>query len=118
AVAVPTAWRLGWLLAAFALLLALALGPLTLLFSAIGLGAGLIYDYRLKGTALSPLPFAAGFGVLPLWAWAGLGIAIPAQVYAAFPLIALLALALHLADTLPDVEADRAAGLRGLAQRL
>src|SRR5262249_22346711 len=68
AVSIGLARRLGWLCAALALLLALPLGPATLLLGGIGLGAGLIYDYRLKRTAFSWLPFAAGFGVLPLWA--------------------------------------------------
>jgi len=36
----------------------------------------------------------------------------------AWPIGALLAVATHLADALPDVERDRATGVRGLATRL
>ncbi len=113
-----TARRWGTAAAGAAYALAVPLGPATLLCAAIGLGAGLLYDARLKRTAWSPLPFAVGFGVLPLWAWAGVGRPWDATAWEAAGLMAWLVFALHLADTLPDLEDDRAAGLRGLAHRL
>ncbi|HMA33449.1 MAG TPA: UbiA family prenyltransferase, partial [Chloroflexia bacterium] len=110
--------RLGWGAAGLALALALPLGGRVLACAVVGLAAGLLYDVRLKRTLWSPLPFAIGFGVLPLWAWAGVDRAWDAPVGWAAALTALLVLALHLADTLPDLEADRAVGVQGLAHRL
>ncbi|MGI8588503.1 MAG: UbiA family prenyltransferase [Chloroflexia bacterium] len=109
---------LGWATAASALALALPLGRRVLACAVVGLGAGLLYDLRLKRTTLSYLPFALGFGVLPLWAWAGVGRAWDATVWWGAALTAWLVLPLHLADTLPDLEADAAIGLRGLAHLL
>jgi 4-hydroxybenzoate polyprenyltransferase len=113
--------RVGWLTvlgAGATLALAVPLGALVLLFTALGLGAGLIYDAGLKRTPFSPLPFMLGFGVLPLWAAAGIGAPLTGPPLACAALTAILVVALHLADTLPDLESDAAAGVRGLAHRL
>ncbi len=100
------------------LALAVPLGVLVLLFTALGLGAGLIYDAGLKRTPFSPLPFMLGFGVLPLWAAAGVGAPLSGPPLACAALTAVLVVALHLADTLPDLAGDHAAGVRGLPHRL
>src|SRR5207237_3602661 len=42
----------------------------------------------------------------------------PAVLWWAWPIGALAAVAVHLADSLPDLETDRAAGVRGLVPRL
>ena len=113
--------RVGWLAVLGAganLALAVPLGALVLLFTGLGLGAGLIYDAGLKRTPFSPLPFMLGFGVLPLWAAAGIGAPLTGPPLACAGLTAILVIALHLADTLPDLESDAAAGVRGLAHRL
>ena len=110
--------RWGTALAGAALVLAVPLGGRTLVCAAVGLGAGLLYDWRWKRTLASPVPFAAGFGVLPLWAWAGVGRAWDGPVWIGAMLTAWLVLALHVADTLPDLEADQTVGVRGLAHRL
>jgi 4-hydroxybenzoate polyprenyltransferase len=104
--------------AAATLALALPLGGAVLAFTALGLGAGLAYDAGLKRTLFSPLPFMLGFGVLPLWAAAGVGVPLVGPSLACAGLTAVLVVALHLADTLPDLESDTAAGVRGLAHRL
>src|SRR5205823_4654957 len=56
----------------------------------------------------------------PLWAWAGAapGGQIPARLWWTVPVIALTVVGIHLADTIPDLQADAAAGVRGLAHRL
>jgi 4-hydroxybenzoate polyprenyltransferase len=100
------------------LLLALPLGAAVLGFTALGLGAGLLYDAGLKRTRFSPLPFMLGFGALPLWAAAGVGAPLTGPALRCAALTAVLVIALHLADTLPDLAADTAAGVRGLAHRL
>ena len=100
------------------LALAAPLGPAVLLFTSLGLGAGLLYDAGLKRTWASPLPFMLGFGVLPLWAAAGVHAPLIGPALACAGLTAVLVIALHLADTLPDLEGDHAGGARGLAHVL
>lgn len=83
----------------------------------LGLGAGWAYDLWLKPTPLSFLPFAVAFPLLPTWVGLVAGRPLPSLAWlfcAGVP----LATAIHLADSLPDVELDRAAGLRTLAVQL
>jgi 4-hydroxybenzoate polyprenyltransferase len=96
---------------------ALALGPATLALAAVGLACAWSYDLLLKGTALSVLPFAIALPLVPLFGYGAAG-RFPAVLWWAWPIGALAAVAVHLADALPDVEADRASGVRGLATRL
>jgi 4-hydroxybenzoate polyprenyltransferase len=100
-----------------ALLCAALLGPVTLLAAVVGTAAGLAYDMWLKRTAWSALPFVVAFPVLPIWAWTAVAPAEP-RLLEAYVVGAPLVLGLHLADTLPDLEGDRAHGVRGLAHRL
>ncbi len=103
-----------------AILLALPFGILFVLLTAVGLGGGLLYDAGLKYTALSWLPFCIAFPTLPLWAWAGVHTSgdFPGQLLWVIPVAAILVLGIHLADTIPDIETDTEAGVRGLAHRL
>ncbi|MCC7364946.1 MAG: UbiA family prenyltransferase [Dehalococcoidia bacterium] len=70
-----------------------------------GLACGLLYDVRFKRTALSWLPLAVALPLVPAWvylasdAWSQL-------LWWAFPLGALLGLAVHLANQAPDVDAN------------
>ncbi len=93
------------------------LGPFALLLVGVGTASGWAYDLRLKATPLSVVPFAIAFPLMPFWI----------GVLAARPLSSLvilflggspLAAAIHLADAIPDRDADRAAGLRTLAVTL
>ncbi len=79
------------------------------------LTAALGYDLGLKRTAASPLPYLAFFGALPAVAVGAAGRPAPRLLCAA---AGLLGLAGHLANTVPDAEADAATGVRGLPQRL
>jgi 4-hydroxybenzoate polyprenyltransferase len=80
-----------------------------------GLACGLAYDVQLKRTLLSWLPFAIAFPLIPVWVflafdrWDGL-------LWWAFPLGAILGLALHLANQAADVPKE--SHIRGLAHRL
>ena len=76
-------------------------------------GPGLAYDLGLRRTVLSWVPWWGGMAVLPLTAYASAG-AIPSRLFVLVPLAALVALGLHLANALPDIDADRVAGLRSL----
>jgi len=93
----------------------LALGALPGAAHLVGVAAGLAYDLWLKPTLASPLPYLVFFGLLPLVALTGAGAA-PSGVLCAVG--ALLGLAAHLANTVPDAAEDAAAGVRGLPQRL
>jgi 4-hydroxybenzoate polyprenyltransferase len=95
----------------------LALGPATLALAVVGLACAWSYDLWLKGTIFSALPFAVAVPTVPLFGYAAAG-RFPAVLWWAWPIGALLAIATHLADALPDVERDRATGVRGLATRL
>src|SRR5215203_6138772 len=95
----------------------LALGPATFALAVVGLACAFSYDLWLKGTVWSALPFAVAVPVVPLFGYGAAG-RFPAVLWWAWPIGALLAVATHLADALPDVERDRATGVRGLATRL
>lgn len=79
--------------------------------------SGLAYDAVLKRTVLSALPYAVSFGLLP----SVVGLALPAQPWPPALVTAagaLLGIGAHLADSLPDLDLDAAAGVRGLPHRL
>ena len=95
----------------------LALGPATFALAVVGLACAWAYDLWLKGTVASTLPFAVALPIVPLFGYGAAG-RFPAVLWWAWPTGALLAVAVNLADSLPDVERDRATGVRGLAARL
>ncbi len=85
-------------------------------FHVLALAVAWLYNLRLSRTAWSWLPYAVAFGVAPLFLSVGLdGELPPAWMVIAFAIVAISA---HLANALPDLESDRAAGLGGLAVRL
>ncbi|WP_078876439.1 UbiA family prenyltransferase [Streptomyces sp. 150FB] len=98
--------------------------PLSLLYGLLagavhlaGVLAAWAYNFGLKSTPLSWLPYAIGFASLPAFVTLGLpGAATPAWwiVTAA----ALVGVGAHLGNVLPDIEADLATGVRGWPQRL
>jgi 4-hydroxybenzoate polyprenyltransferase len=92
-------------------------GPASVLAGAFGLAAGLAYDVRLKRTLLSPLPFMIALPLLPIWVWLSLDRWQP-ELWWLLPFAPLAGLSVHLSNTLPDLEADGRAGVRGLAHVL
>lgn len=80
-----------------------------------GLACGLAYDVQLKRTPFSWVPFAIAVPLIPTWVFVAFD-AWDALLWWAFPLGAILGLALHLANQAPDV--PRESHLRGLAHRL
>ncbi|MEO8538244.1 MAG: UbiA family prenyltransferase [bacterium] len=80
-----------------------------------GLACGLAYDVQLKRTALSWLPFAVALPLIPVWVFLSLD-RWQNLLWAAFPIGALIGLALHLANQAPDVPGEP--HVRGLAHRL
>jgi 4-hydroxybenzoate polyprenyltransferase len=102
------------LAAAGALASGVPLGPLPLLFLVIGTGAGLAYDFGLKDTRWSPLPFVAAMAVLPAFVWTSLDI-FRVEFLWLYLIASPLALAAQVANALPDIETDAAAGRRSIA---
>ncbi|HEX5478835.1 MAG TPA: UbiA family prenyltransferase [Dehalococcoidia bacterium] len=93
----------------------LGLAPLLLVLA--GLACGLAYDAGLKRTPFSALPYMVAIPVLPLFVWVTLGQWQPV-LWWLLPLGGLIGLALHLQNTLGDIDDDARFGVRGLAHRL
>ncbi len=107
-----------------AALLALVAGALTATFGllslavgACGLLAGLAYNFRLKRTILSPLPFMVALPALPFWVSISLD-RFASELWWLAVFGPLVGLSVHLSNTAPDLEQDRQAGVRGLAHVL
>ncbi len=111
------AWgaALGALVAALALSAPLGFGMLAA--HAIFLASAWSYNAGLKSTPLSIVPFLVSFGIFP--SLATLAAADP-RVAAPWGWIAGAALgaAVHLTNVLPDLDDDRATGVRGLPHRM
>jgi 4-hydroxybenzoate polyprenyltransferase len=107
-------------LAAFGIGLWLALpgGPLITGLAAVVIGIGLAYDLRLKGTAWSWLPFAVGIPILPVFGWVGATGGLSSVFAVLVPAAVAAGAALAIANSLVDVERDRAAGVSSVAVAL
>ncbi len=93
--------------------LSLSLGWRAGLAALVLVAAGWLYNLGLKGTVLSFVPYACGFGALPVAAT----LALPGHPWPAWWAVlagALLGTAAHAANVLPDLEADRETGVAGL----
>jgi 4-hydroxybenzoate polyprenyltransferase len=93
------------------------LGAVALVLGALIEGLGLAYDLGLKGTWASALLYAVYFPLIPLLAWGVFG------HYQAFlpwllPVGAVLGVAMNVANSLPDLDEDIAAGVGGLPHLL
>lgn len=83
----------------------------------LGVGAGHAYNLLAKATAMSWLPYAVAFGSLP----AVVTLAGSSPHWAPGWMVgtaAVLGVAAHLLNALPDLEEDLATGVRGLPHRL
>ncbi|WP_459645848.1 UbiA family prenyltransferase [Kineococcus sp. NUM-3379] len=96
--------------------LSLALGARAGLLHLVGVAAALGYNAGLKGTVWSWAPYVLFFGSLPsVVSLAVAGSAAPAWAMGAG---ALLGVGAHCANVVPDLDDDRATGVRGLPHRL
>lgn len=106
-----------WVCLALALLAPIPLGWWATGAHAVMLISAWHYNAWLKNTAFSVLPFVVSFGLLP----AIVTLSLPTPLFAAWWALgagALLGVAAHFANVLPDFETDRATGIRGLPHRL
>ena len=117
ALAVPVAWRAAGTALALAAGLSLLSGWRAACAHLVALALAWAYNLWLKGTALSVLPYAGAFALLPAFVTLGLP-GHPAPAAWALAGGALLGSGAHLANALPDLADDLASGLRGLPQRL
>jgi 4-hydroxybenzoate polyprenyltransferase len=90
-------------------------GPTGIVLGLVVIAVGLAYDLRLKGTAWSWLPFAVGIPILPVFGWLGATGTLPPAFLVLLPAAVAAGAALAIANTLVDVERDRAAGIRSIA---
>jgi 4-hydroxybenzoate polyprenyltransferase len=97
------------------LMAAASVGAAPLALGIVGLGDGLVYDLRLKGTALSWLPFAAGVALLPVYAWIGATGGLPAAFWGIVAMALLAGAVLAVANAVADIEHDRQAGAASVA---
>jgi len=93
------------------------LGPVAFVLGLLIEGLGLAYDLRFKGTPISAVLFALYFPLFPLLAWAIFGHWQPFLLWLV-PFGAALGIAMNISNTLPDLETDRAGGMRGLPHLL
>jgi protoheme IX farnesyltransferase len=90
--------------------------PATVCITLVGVFA-LLYDWPLKSTALSVVPYLVAFGLLPAF----VVVALPGHPAPPIWLVgagALLGGGAHFANVLPDLADDAATGVRGLPHRL
>jgi 4-hydroxybenzoate polyprenyltransferase len=102
---------------ALALLAGVWLGSTPLLLLIAGTAAGLVYNFGLKATPFSPVPFVVGLALLPPFVWTALDI-YRDELLVLYAVATPLAFAAHLANVLPDLETDRAQGRQTLAVTL
>jgi 4-hydroxybenzoate polyprenyltransferase len=103
--------------AVVALLLTLPLGFAATTVHSVALASAWAYNAGVKNSAVSVLPYALSFGLLP--AIASLARSVPAfPAWWVFTAGALLGIAAHFSNVLPDLDDDRRTGIRGLPHRL
>ncbi len=96
------------------LVFALSLGPVFLVLALLGTLTGLAYNFGLKQTRFSWLPYLLGFVVLLAAVWIGIERFDARELYL-LPSGLLLLFGVHLAHALPDIESDSSLGIGGLA---
>jgi len=100
-----------------AIALTIALGWPATIAHAVFIVSAWSYNLGLKSTPLSVVPYIVSFGLLPLVVT--LALPVPA-LCSPWALLAgaLLGVAAHFANVLPDLDDDKATGVRGLAHRV
>jgi 4-hydroxybenzoate polyprenyltransferase len=84
---------------------------------ALGTGFGLAYNFWLKRTRWSWLPYTLALPLLPIWVFVAVGRPEP-RLLLLYPLGALATVGVHFAQALPDTAIDQKAGLRTPTSRL
>lgn len=108
-------FALGALTAAACFALGFLSGVTAGLVAALALISALLYDWPLKSTPVSVLPYAVSFTCLPAFVVLGAGKTPPLWLLAAG---GLLGAGAHFVNTLPDLDDDDRTGIRGLPHLL
>ncbi len=87
------------------------------LVCALGTGVGIAYSVWFKRTIWSWIPYLIALPLLPIWVWLALSEVDPG-LYAIYPIGAAAVIAVQIAQSIPDVEADAHGGVRTLAVAL
>ena len=94
------------------------LGPLGVkggLLHMLGLASATLYNFGLKSTWISPVPYAISFGAMPWAIYLAAGKHPPMWLYMDF---ALVSVAFHFLNVIKDLEWDRTQAVMGLPQRV
>ena len=102
---------------ALALVLSAVIGWQFCLAHGVALASAWAYNAWLKSSPASVVPFAISFGILPSLATLAAPVPVVAPWWQSVA-GALLGIAVHLTNVLPDLEDDEATGVRGLGHRL
>ena len=106
-----------WTAVVASVILSLPLGTAATAANALFIASGWAYNAGVKNTPFSAVPYAVGFGALPLIVTFARSEPGPAAWWAVAAGSAL-GVAAHFANVLPDLEDDRRTGIRGLPHRL
>jgi geranylgeranylglycerol-phosphate geranylgeranyltransferase len=101
--------------ACIGLVAAASVGAGALVVCVLGLADGLLYDLRLKSTPFAWMPFAAGVGLLPLYAWWGARGSVPVAFVGVVAMAVAAGAILALANAWADIEGDRLTGTSSIA---
>ena len=110
--------QIGVAIALTAAILLSFLGPLGVkggFLHILGIGSATAYNFGLKATWFSPLPYAISFGALPWAIYLAAGKHPPTWLFADFILVSL---AFHFLNVIKDLEWDRNQLVMGLPQRV
>jgi 4-hydroxybenzoate polyprenyltransferase len=117
AISVRAVWIAAYAALLAALTMAMAISVASAIILAVIVGAAWAYNLGLKSTPASGLMYILGFGPIPAYAASTLP-GQPVPTWYATAAAALVGLGGHFANVLPDLAADRAAGVNGLPQQV
>jgi 4-hydroxybenzoate polyprenyltransferase len=111
-----TLFRVAVAAATASIVAALPLGLVPALEMGVAVASAWLYSVKLKFTWFSWTPYLLSFGLLPVFSWAAARDSVPPPWIVAAA--GGLGVAAHLMNTIPDLGADIAAGVRGLPHHL
>lgn len=91
------------------------LGLIGTLIHSLGLLSATLYNFKLKATIFSPVPYAISFGALPWAIYLSAGEMPPTWLYLS---LTLFTVSFHFLNVLKDLEMDINQGVLGLPQRI
>jgi len=98
-------------------ILSATLGLAAFALCALGTGTGIAYNFWFKRTIWSWVPYLIALPLLPIWVWTTLSTVRPGML-AIYPIGAAAVIAVQIAQSLPDLEADAGSDVRTLAVAL